>query len=120
MKGKSFYLVELALTIIIFVIVVQFIYTIDIFINGKSVKVENVNCYASEKVSVKNNENKIDLNNATIDDLMTLPGIKDKKAMSIIEARDELGRFESIEQLKEIKGIGEITFQKIKDFVYIG
>lgn len=61
------------------------------------------------------NEQKVSLNSATIDELMQLPGIGEVKAKVIIAYREENGGFKSIEELLEVNGIGESTFNKIKD-----
>lgn len=61
------------------------------------------------------NEQKVSLNSATIDELMQLPGIGEVKAKAIIAYREEKGGFKSIEELLEVNGIGESTFNKIKD-----
>lgn len=58
---------------------------------------------------------KISLNNATLEELMTLPGIGETKAKAIIDYRNEVGSFQNIEQLKEVNGIGESTFDQIKE-----
>lgn len=50
---------------------------------------------------------KINLNTATIEDLMTIKGIGETYARRIIEFRDSIGGFTHMEQLKEIEGIGE-------------
>ncbi len=62
---------------------------------------------------------KINLNTATLHDLMTLPGVGEKTAKSILEFRSANKNFRTIEQLLEIKGIGEKKFDKIKEFVRI-
>ena len=61
------------------------------------------------------NEQKVSLNSATIDELMQLPGIGEVKAKAIIAYREENGGFKSIEEFLEVNGIGESTFNKIKD-----
>ena len=61
------------------------------------------------------NEQKVSLNSATIDELMQLPGIGEVKAKAIIAYREENGGFKSIEELLEVNGIGESTFNKIKN-----
>ena len=58
----------------------------------------------------------INLNLAQESDLVEVPGIGPSKAQSIIDYRDEKGGFKSVEDLKEIKGIGEKTFEKLKDY----
>jgi competence protein ComEA len=58
----------------------------------------------------------IPLKRATADDLSRLPGVGPALAGRIIEYRETHGGFSSLEQLKEIKGIKEKTFEKIKGF----
>lgn len=62
-------------------------------------------------------EGKIYLNQATAQELESLPGIGPKKAQSIIAFREQQGGFNSIEQLKEVDGIGEKTFEQLKPLV---
>lgn len=61
----------------------------------------------------------VNLNTATAEELCTLSGIGQAKAEAILAYRTELGCFHSVEQLKEVAGIGESLFNKIKDNVYI-
>ena len=46
---------------------------------------------------------------------MTLNGIGEAKAEAIIKYRDEIGSFQSIEEIKEVSGIGEELFAQIKE-----
>ena len=48
---------------------------------------------------------------------MTLTGIGEKKAEDIIKYREENGEFTSIEDIKNVKGIGDSLFEKIKDYI---
>ena len=59
----------------------------------------------------------INLNTATIDQLETLPGIGRKTAERILEYRTKSGGFKRIEELMNVKGIGEKSFLKIKPLV---
>lgn len=61
----------------------------------------------------------VNLNQADKETLMTLPGIGESKAESILEYRKEHGKFGSIEEIKEIPGIKDGVFQKIKDKITI-
>ena len=61
-------------------------------------------------------ENKpIDINSADVFELMTLPGIKEKRAKAIIELRKEMNGFNSIDELIYVSGIGHKTLDKIKE-----
>ena len=64
-------------------------------------------------------EIRIDLNTATLEELCTLNGIGPVKAQAILDYRDNFGGFVCIEELMEVKGIGESTYAKIKDYLYI-
>lgn len=64
-------------------------------------------------------EKKINLNTALADDLQKLPGIGPKLADLIITYRTKIGKFKSIEELMEVKGIGEKKFNKLKNFIVI-
>lgn len=72
---------------------------------------------AREKSNSNNIENKlISINTATKEELMTLPSIGEAKADAIIEYRSTK-KFESIEEIKEVSGIGDSLFEKIKDYI---
>lgn len=62
---------------------------------------------------------KININKATEEELDTLPGIGESTAKKIIEYRKEKGTFKNIEELKEVSGIGDAKFDKIKDLVTV-
>jgi competence protein ComEA len=62
----------------------------------------------------------LDLNQATPAELATLDGIGPVYAQRIVDYRSEHGPFESVDQLVEIKGIGEKTLAAIKDEIAVG
>jgi competence protein ComEA len=64
-------------------------------------------------------EKLININKATRDELMTLPGIGETKADDIISYREEHGNFSKIEDLMNISGIKTGVFNKIKDRITI-
>lgn len=57
---------------------------------------------------------KLSINKASIDQLTQLPGIGESKAKAIVEHRKKQGPFKSVEQLKEVKGIGDKLFAKLE------
>lgn len=62
---------------------------------------------------------KININTATQTQLETLPGIGPSTAIKIITYRKEKGKFKNIEDIKEVSGIGDSKFEKIKDYITI-
>jgi len=62
---------------------------------------------------------KVNINGADEAELQTLPGIGPSKAAAIIEHRDTNGSFKAIEDLKSISGIGDKTFEKLKDHISV-
>lgn len=65
------------------------------------------------------NQEKVDINTADKQTLTTLSGIGDSKADAIIRYREESGFFETIEDIKNVPGIGDATFENIKEFIRI-
>lgn len=61
----------------------------------------------------------IDLNAATLSKLMDLPGIGESKAKAIIEYREKNGRFKTKEELMNVKGIGQKTFDALKERISV-
>ncbi|OLF16686.1 hypothetical protein BU204_15625 [Actinophytocola xanthii] len=61
----------------------------------------------------------VDLNSASLSALDTLPGIGPVTAQRIIDWRTQNGRFASVEQLREIEGIGPTRFARLKDLVVV-
>lgn len=64
-----------------------------------------------------NSSLKISINTATLDELQTLTGIGKSKAEAIIEYRTTNGLFRTIEDIKNVSGIGDAAFEKIKDSI---
>ncbi len=62
----------------------------------------------------------VNINSATSDELMTLPGIGQAKAAAILSHRSEHGAFGAPEDLLQVKGIGETLLQKIRPYVTTG
>ncbi len=64
-------------------------------------------------------DGKVNINQASETELMTLPGIGQSKAADILRYREENGRFEKIEDIMNISGIKEAVFSKIKDKITV-
>jgi len=67
--------------------------------------------------SLKNN--KININKATQTELETIPGIGPSTAFNIIEYREQNGKFSNIEDIKNVSGIGNAKYEKIKNYITI-
>jgi len=64
-------------------------------------------------------EKSININTAGVNELIKLPGIGEKTAEKIIQLRNERGKFKGLDELMDVRGIGEVKFNKIKKFLYI-
>ena len=86
--------------------------------------VDTISLYPSEVITdtkpVASNTDKLNLNTATKDDLITLPGIGPALADQIIAYREERGGFYTIYELETISGIGDKKIDQIKDLIYAG
>ena len=76
----------------------------------------NLSCIEKPTPSKTEKENKVSLNAASKEELMSVKGIGESKADSIIKYRKEKGLFKSVEDLKQISGIGDNIYDKIKDY----
>ena len=62
---------------------------------------------------------KIDINKATLQELVQLKGIGKTYAERIIEYREKNGKFEKVEDIMKVKGIGQKKFEAIKDLIIV-
>lgn len=82
-----------------------------------SIDEETSNEMISSSNSIKSD--KININTATAEELDKLPGVGPAKAEDIISYRESNGRFKTVDELKNVKGIGESSFEKIKEKITI-
>ena len=83
--------------------------------SGNNVIIEGNN----SSVQTEGKENKVNINTANLNELDSLPGIGPSLAKRIIEYREENGNFKSIEELQNVKGIGDAKYSDIKDNVTV-
>lgn len=88
--------------------------------DGMQIVIPDQEQFSSTKAyEQKMQEGKVNLNTAHIQELCALSGIGEAKAEAILAYRDEIGGFSSIEQLKNVAGIGDSLFERIKSSIYI-
>ena len=74
--------------------------------------------YIGEK-AYESDEELIDINSADVSRLCSIPGIGESRANAIIDYREKNGGFKDVEELKNISGIKDATFNKIKPYVCV-
>lgn len=80
----------------------------------KEVSQDSTELYESSSVAYP-----LNLNSCTAEELMSISGIGEVKANSIIEYREYLGGYSSVEQIKNIKGIGDSIYEKISPYLTV-
>ena len=69
--------------------------------------------------SASQREDTVNINTASKEELVALPGIGESRAAAIIACREEKGSFTSIEEVKNVAGIGDGIFNRIKDLITV-
>lgn len=80
---------------------------------GQNVKTDRNN------VSIMKNNSKININTANISELKQITGIGESTANKIIDYRENVGKFKKIEDIKEVKGIGDAKYESLKNKITI-
>lgn len=73
----------------------------------------------TQQSGTSNASGKININTATLDELMTLPGIGKNKAEAIVKYRDSNGTFNSIEEIKSVPGIKDGVYNRINEYICV-
>ena len=82
-------------------------------------KIQNDGCLNSNSSDNQNpSSNLVNINSCTLDELLTLPGIGESKAQAIFEYR-KTNKFNTIEDIKNVTGIGQSLYDKIKDYIEV-
>ena len=82
--------------------------------------IENDGCLNTEidgNITNKENTELVNINTATKEELQTISGIGESKANNIIKYREEVGKFKTIEDIKNVDGIGENLYETIKIYI---
>lgn len=79
----------------------------------------NIISQSSSNSSISTSTSKVNINSATQTELETLPGIGPSIASKIISYRNENGKFKSIEEIKNVSGIGDAKFENIKENICV-
>ena len=69
--------------------------------------------------NLENEIKKININISSKEELISLPGIGESKALDIINYRETTGHFKNIEEIKNVSGIGNALYEKIKDLITV-
>ncbi|OXX83300.1 hypothetical protein AVM15_11825, partial [Paraclostridium benzoelyticum] len=89
----------------------------EIALNDSNDNVENNNNDGNN--ITEGDDKKININSASKEDLDSLPGVGDVTAQKILDYREENKEFKSIDEIKNVKGIGENKFNDLKDYICI-
>lgn len=74
---------------------------------------------ANDSADLSESDGRVNINSAGKEELMTLTGIGERKAEAILEYRESHGGFGSVEELMQVEGIKQGTYEKIKDQIGI-
>ena len=87
---------------------------------GTEITADEIGVVSDETVSAEQMMKKIDINTASLEELMLLPGIGEGRAADIITYRETNGVFSRTEDIMQVSGIGGKTFEEIKERITVG
>lgn len=124
LKGKNKKEKYKVLTVILIFLVSGVVYshsfyggTLDM---GREITADEIGITEGTMLPVEDIIGKININTAMQQELILLPGIGEGKAADIIKYRDKNGEFDRIEDIMYVSGIGEKTFEEIKERITVG
>lgn len=92
------------------------VYTLE---ETQAMKDQGIVSSEEEKAASEEENEKININEASVDELQDIPGIGEVRAQAIADYREESGGFKSIEDIQEVPGIKGKTFEKIADYITV-
>ena len=85
---------------------------------GEELPSDSISLY-SNYLSTTLKNNKININKASQTALETIPGVGPSTALKIMDYREKNGKFSSIEDIKNVSGIGNTKYEKMKDYISV-
>ena len=92
------------------------VYTLE---ETQAMKDQGIVSSEEEKAASEEENEKININEASVDELQDIPGIGEVRAQAIADYWEESGGFKSIEDIQEVPGIKGKTFEKIADYITV-
>lgn len=87
---------------------------------GENLELNSDDTYISNEIIETEKSNLVNINKATIKELDVLPGIGEATANKIINYREENGEFKSIDEIKNVNGIGDKKYEELKNLISVG
>ncbi len=109
MKGLKYFIFGILLCAAVY---------IGVFIGRNSVS-DTIHLSNSQKQSASKTIDILNLNEATMDDLCTLPGVGPKLAKEIIEYRDRYGNYVAVKELLYVSGMSKDIYEEIKNYIIV-
>lgn len=86
-----------------------------LLVDGAQLNIENLSFY-----NAGGSSERVNINTANLEELDTLPGIGPSTAQAIIDHRRQYGKFQRIDEITNVTGIGPATYDRIKDLITAG
>lgn len=132
-KTQTMFMIGIALLVMSGILIYVSLSTPGVYKEPETTAIQNssstktaVNSAKSASSASKSSDNSatavsypINLNTATVEELTSIDGLGESRASAIIEYRDYLGGYTSVEQIKEISGIGDATYAKLAPYLTV-